>query len=39
MEARDAGAAFERDEYRWRLRRRYQTQVLEYRYLYCGNGI
>ena len=39
MEARDAGTSFERDEYRYRVRRRYQTQVLEYRYIYCGNGI
>lgn len=38
MEARDAGTSFEKDVYRWRLRRRYQTQVLEYRYIYCGNG-
>ena len=38
MEARDAGASFERDEYRWRVRRRYATDVLEYIYLSCGNG-
>lgn len=38
MEARDAGASFERDEYRWRVRRRYTTDVLEYRYIFCGNG-
>jgi hypothetical protein len=39
MEARDAGRSFERDEYRWRVRRRYQVAVLEYRYIFCGNGI
>lgn len=39
MEARDAGRSFERDEYRWRLRRRYATAVIEYRYLFCGNGV
>jgi hypothetical protein len=39
MEARDAGKSFERDEYRWRVRRRYATAVLEYRYIFCGNGI
>lgn len=39
MEAHDAGASFERDEYRWRVRRRYQTATLEYRYIICGNGI
>jgi phage major head subunit gpT-like protein len=39
MEARDAGTSFERDEYRWRIRRRYATDVLEYLYLYCGNGV
>jgi hypothetical protein len=38
MEARDAGRSFERDEYRWRVRRRYQVAVLEYRYIFCGNG-
>jgi phage major head subunit gpT-like protein len=39
MEARDAGRSFERDEYRYRARRRYQTAVLEYRYIYCGYGV
>ena len=38
MEARDAGMSFERDEYRWRVRRRYATDVIEYIYFYCGNG-
>jgi hypothetical protein len=38
MEARDAGMSFERDQYRWRIRRRYQTAVIEYRYIFCGNG-
>ena len=37
MEARDAGTSFERDVYRYRVRRRYQTDVLEYRYIYCLN--
>lgn len=39
QEARDGGRSFERDEYRYRVRRRYQTAVIEYRYIYCGNGI
>jgi len=39
MEAKDAGTSFERDEYRWRVRRRYATDVLEYIYLWCGNGV
>jgi hypothetical protein len=39
QEARDSGRSFERDEYRYRVRRRYQTAVLEYRFVYCGNGI
>jgi hypothetical protein len=38
QEARNAGASFEKDEYRYRIRRRYATTVIEYRYLYCGNG-
>jgi hypothetical protein len=38
QEARDAGESFARDEYRYRVRRRYQTAVLEYRYIYCGYG-
>ncbi len=36
MEARDAGRSLERDEYRWRIRRRYATAVIEYRYIYAG---
>jgi phage major head subunit gpT-like protein len=39
MEARDSGRSFERDEYRYRVRRRYQTAVLEYRFIFAGNGI
>lgn len=39
MEARDSGTSFERDIYRWRVRRRYATAVIEYRYLFCLNGI
>jgi phage major head subunit gpT-like protein len=39
QEARNAGASFEKDEYRYRVRRRYATAVIEYRYLYAGNGI
>jgi hypothetical protein len=39
MEARDAGRSFERDEYRWRLRRRYATAVIEYRYIFEGMGL
>jgi phage major head subunit gpT-like protein len=38
MEARDSGRSFERDEYRYRVRRRYQTAVIEYRYIFAGNG-
>ena len=38
MEARDSGESFARDEYRYRVRRRYQAAVLEYRYTYCGYG-
>lgn len=38
MEARDAGASFERDEYRYRARRRYQVAVIDYRFIYCING-
>jgi len=38
MEARNAGKSFEKDEYRWRIRRRYATAVIEYRYIFCGNG-
>lgn len=39
MENRDSGKSFERDEYRWRIRRRYATAVIEYRYIFCGQGI
>jgi hypothetical protein len=39
MEARDAGASFDRDEYRYRARRRYQVAVIDYRFIYCLNGI
>lgn len=39
MEDRNSGRSFDRDEYRWRLRRRYATTVIEYRYIFCGNGI
>jgi hypothetical protein len=38
MEARDSGMSFERDEYRWRVRRRYATDVIEYLYIYAGNA-
>jgi len=38
MEDPNSGRSFERDEYRWRIRRRYQVAVLEYRYLYAGNA-
>lgn len=38
MEARDAGRSFERDEFRYRVRRRYQTAVIEYRFAYAGNA-
>lgn len=38
MEAKDAGTSFERDEYRWRVRRRYATDVLEYLYIYAGQS-
>jgi hypothetical protein len=38
MEARDAGASFDRDEYRYRARRRYQVAVIDYRFIFCGNG-
>ena len=38
MEARDSGRSFERDEYRYRVRRRYATTVLDYRFIYSGNG-
>lgn len=38
MEGRDAGMSFERDEYRWRVRRRYATDVIDYLFIYCGNG-
>jgi len=31
-----SGASFERDEYRWRVRRRYQTALVESRYVYAG---
>ena len=31
-----SGASFERDEYRWRVRRRYQTALIESRYVYAG---
>jgi hypothetical protein len=39
MEAHDGGTSFERDQYRWRVRRRYQVATLEYRYIIAGNGI
>ncbi len=38
MEARDSGRSFERDEYRYRVRRRYQAAVIEYRFAFAGNG-
>lgn len=39
MEARDSGGSFEKDEYRYRVRRRYATAVLEYRFIWAGKGI
>jgi len=38
MEARDSGRSFERDEFRYRVRRRYQVAVIEYRFAYAGNA-
>lgn len=38
MEARDAGSSFDHDEYRYRARRRYQVAVIDYRFIFCGNG-
>lgn len=31
-----SGKSFENDEYRWRVRRRYQTAVIESRYIFAG---
>lgn len=36
-EARDAGESFDRDQYRWRTRRRFNAAVIESRYIYEGN--
>lgn len=37
QEATNAGESFGRDMYRWRVRRRFNTAVIESRYLYRGN--
>lgn len=37
QEATNAGESFARDEYRWRVRRRFNTAVIESRYLYRIN--
>lgn len=37
QEASNAGESFNRDQYRWRIRRRFNTAVIESRYVYRGN--
>lgn len=37
QEAQNAGESFNRDQYRWRVRRRFNTAVIESRYIFRGN--